>query len=94
MVARDKPLADRAAGAVLQYLQETQQGIGGPDPESCHLQHGRLHGVGLKYTEAPGIDRIDQRDSQGFSVRYFGSHRNPNGRAASAPISDTAPYWI
>ncbi len=42
----DRPLAVRAAGALLQYLQETQTRRPGPDHWFAHLQHCRIHDAG------------------------------------------------
>ena len=74
---RGLSLAVRAAGAILQYLQETQPAalkLLGAHP---HLQPERVHGPGCRHPPQPGADRDHARCAGGrLPARRAGLHRH------------------
>ncbi len=83
---RGQTLAIRA-GAILQYLQETQPAAFNLLAGSHKLQHQRIYEPGCCHPPQPGNHRNHSRGRVArLSVRYTGSYSNTNGQTADPPV--------
>ncbi len=88
---QDKPLAVRAAGAIVAYLRETQRGALDQLVGLHSYSDGQLHDVGRGHAPQPRIDRNHPLAQQARrAAGRAGSHRYADGRAAAAYLDRPA----